>query len=77
MNQCVLEKPLENGGVLRRISWIPSKFASIGRVLKLRDDRGEWLDGFHVKFVSAESMPVSLIQHRSRDYTRQRRASDI
>ena len=41
--QCVLVK-----GNLRQTSWIPAKFAVPKRVLKLKDERGQWDDGWQV-----------------------------
>jgi len=43
--QCVLEKTPGH----RIVSYIPEKFAKVGKVVKLKND-GEWDDGWVVKF---------------------------
>jgi len=43
--QCMLEK-----GNMRQVSWIPSKFAVVNAILKLRDSEGIWEDGWKVTF---------------------------
>jgi hypothetical protein len=42
-NQCVLVR----AGVSERsvqVSWIPTKYAAVGRTISLKDSRGEWND---------------------------------
>ena len=58
--QCTMERTTENGGILRIVSFIPSQYAVLGKVLKLKDHAGEFLDGFKVVTVhsaSTESPP--------------------
>jgi hypothetical protein len=44
--QCILEKNKESGvstqtaAVSRQIAWIPSKFAVVGKLVKLKDENG-------------------------------------
>lgn len=38
---------LQNGN-RHMVSWIPSKFAISGKILKLRDENKEWEDGWEV-----------------------------
>jgi hypothetical protein len=45
--QCRLNK----SGMLDQVSWIPEQFAVLGKVLKLRNEGGEWDDGWVVKNV--------------------------
>jgi hypothetical protein len=42
--QCKLQK-----GNSYQMSWIPEKFANIGKTVKLRDADGSWDDGWLVK----------------------------
>jgi hypothetical protein len=46
-NQCTLEKR-SGFSTLKTVSWIPSKFAEIGKTIKLKDDNGNWVDGWNV-----------------------------
>lgn len=53
------------------VSWIPSKFAKIGQILKLKDEYDEWTDGWEVRGVgsSMEDPPDShnaIKVHRKR-----------
>lgn len=36
-------------GTVEQTSWIPDKFAVVGKVLKLRDEDGNWENGWIVK----------------------------
>jgi len=47
--QCVLNKES-----LTQTSWIPSKFATVGQILKLKRPDGDWDDGWKVTFAGAE-----------------------
>ena len=44
MNYCQCELMKEN---TRQVSWIPEKFAKLGKILKLKEN-GEWIDGWKV-----------------------------
>lgn len=48
--QCVMRRNVANG-LVRTTSYIPQPFAQLGRVLKLKDDRDRWVDGWVVEFV--------------------------
>lgn len=56
--QCKLQK-----GDVVQVSWIPAQFASVDRVLRLRDADGSWDDGWLVaekwETVSEEMIPDS------------------
>lgn len=45
--QCLLRRP-SGDGFTEQTSFIPEPYCSIGRVLKLRDDDGEYVDGWVV-----------------------------
>lgn len=68
--QCELVK-----GSAYQVSWIPSRFAKVGEVLKLRDSRGQWDNGWCVtKTYRTTSAPqVSVL---SRLHLRNRKHSD-
>lgn len=68
--QCILEK-----GNVSTTSWIPSKFAIKGKFIKLKDN-GKWVNGWEVIEVGTEMAEKTVIE-RSRDYLKQREASDI
>lgn len=71
--QCVLVKVMAE-----TTSWIPEKFAQVGRPVRLRLKTGKdkWDDGWMVKSVGARASDeqVSMME---RDHTRTRKASDI
>ena len=64
--QCLLRK-----GNTEQISWIPSKFAKVGRILRLKDD-----DGWEV-ISAGHSMDSKFINERSRDHKNMRKMTDI
>ena len=51
--QCTLTRTM-TGTVERMVSYIPKSFAEVGKVLKLRDDSNQWIDGWVVRFVGNE-----------------------
>jgi hypothetical protein len=74
--QCRLRRRV--GPMVRQetTTWLPERYAIEGTVVALRHGTG-WDDGWKVASASGPSLPEKLVVHRSRDYTRQRRASDI
>lgn len=70
--QCKLAK-----GDTKRIAWIPSKFAKFGTVIKIKDDNGEWNDGWTVEHVSMKETDEEFLVKHERDYKHQREVSDI
>lgn len=67
-------KPMENGGrpYYEYVAWIPSSFAEKGRSLRIDDVHGNW----YVREVHG-TRPSDWVNEKSRDYTKQRKASDI
>lgn len=61
--QCRLTKPTENG-VLQTVSWIPEKYAVVGRSLRLKNRSDEWEDGWNV----AEAGETRLDERHLPDY---------
>lgn len=76
--QCVLTKPLDHKhysdtpGYSTRTAWIPSKFAVVGKVLRLGDD-----DGWTVAAAGKDAMSEEFVMQRRDDYRYQRRVSDV
>ena len=69
--QCELERPNEDGSRLVQTSWIPEKFAVKGKWLRLKGED-------HWRVVKVYGRRESREVHeRSRDFTKQRKASDI
>lgn len=62
---------MEKNGTFQT-SWIPEKFAIVGKFLKLKED-----NGWQVKIASSIALEEQIVNERSRDYTKTREASDI
>jgi hypothetical protein len=73
--QCLLTKAIEKG-CLKTIAWIPSEFAAKGRILKLKQEDGSWNNGWMVEEVYSMHDESFVLEHE-RDFTKQRKASDI
>lgn len=76
LRQCKLERKVENG-IATLVSYIPEKFAKLGKIIKLKNEEGEWTDGYKVASVSEQRMSSSQIVRTEMAHKRQRRASDI
>jgi len=63
-------------GDSRMVSWIPEKYAKKNKQLKLREENGQWEDGWVVINTYGKRLSTYCSLHE-RDYTRQREASDI
>ena len=74
--QCTMIRHLENGATEHTTSWIPECFAHVGWTLKLRNERGEWVDGWKVMSASPP-MAAKSVEANARSYLHQRKASDI
>lgn len=72
--QCALEKPTTKGNMVQ-ISWIPDKFAKIGKFLKLLEN-GVWENGWMVASVGGRQTRDERVDRR-KDHERQREGSDI
>ena len=70
--QCCLAKKQTNS-VRVQTAWIPEKFAIKGKYLRLKEDDG-WLVTAVYGTIKLEE---SVVNSRSRDYLKQRKASDI
>jgi len=74
--QCRLRKPITGEAYKEQVSFIPEKYASVGRVLKLRNCLEEWEDGWVVEDTYVV-MPSDLVVQNSHAWTKQRKTSDI
>ena len=72
--QCVLVNA-ESKNQRVKTSWIPEKFAEVGKVLKLKES-GEWEDGWEVVHVGSR-LDSKIVNENSQLYKKHRRGTDI
>ena len=72
MKQCLL-----GDGIFSHVAWIPDQFAVVGKVIDLRDEKGEWSRGWIVRDVYPQRLKYEYVREHERDYKSQREASDI
>jgi hypothetical protein len=70
------ETPDGPGVVNYHTAWIPEEFSKIGKYLKIKDEFGEWDNGWKVVGVGSRKEEQFVLED-SQDYKRQRKASDI
>lgn len=58
--QCRLIRPIPTGECVV-VSWIPDEFAERERVVKLKDDNGDWSDGWVVAEVGSNRLPANQV----------------
>ena len=76
--QCGLERNRPDGNKEYMITWLPEKYAVAGKYLKLKTNETEkWVDGWMVQSVGDSRREEAEAIERSRDFKRQRAASDI
>jgi hypothetical protein len=68
--QCKLRK-----GNRITYSWIPSKYATRGKYLELKDDDGQWENGWQVDEVWGERKSIDVIKNAD-GYKKQRKRTD-
>lgn len=73
--QCRLRRPSEGGHQVLE-SWIPTELAKKGLVVNLKDDLGEWTDGWTVMEVWG-TRPGEQVEAAVPDYRHQRKVSDV
>lgn len=72
--QCTLERrQLES--VVRMVSFIPEKFANLGKILRLRDNDGAWIDGWLVAAVGSERVAEAMLPDAHRGIKQHRQAT--
>lgn len=75
--QCLLVKYVsEPTGMLKTVSWLPEKFVTKRRVLKLQLEDGSWSEDWMIQETYGSNEEVFILAHE-RDFARQRKASDI
>jgi hypothetical protein len=73
--QCRLQKQTGNA-VREQVSFIPEPYCVVGKTLKLRDEGGDWEDGW-VVVTAGDRQPATQVDARARDYLKTRKVSDI
>lgn len=72
--QCRLEKKTDRG-VCCQTSWLPEQYAVKGKYLKLKDDNGEWINGWLVVEASSSSRAEHLLPDYHTEIKSHRRAT--
>lgn len=62
--QCNLEKKI-SGGICYQVAWIESKFAVVGKTVKIRQEDNSWDDGWLVKSASDEEIDEAIDIHKA------------
>ncbi len=62
--QCRLEKKRQDGLTIQ-VAWIESKFAVVGKTVKIRQEDNSWDDGWLVKFASDEEIDEAIDIHKA------------
>ena len=73
--QCTLRRPTENGYSVDT-AWIPSEFAKVGKIIKIKQADDSWEDGWKV-VSTGTTRSAEWLQGHERDYLHQREASDV
>lgn len=73
--QCFMKKSC-GASTLSTTSYIPDEFATVGATLKLRQDDGEWENGWVVVTVGRK-IAAQIVEDADRLWTRTRKYSDI
>lgn len=72
--QCILINATAEGKKVMT-SWIPEKFAEVGKILKLKEG-DEWVDGWEV-FKIGSRMESKTVNENSQLYKKHRKGTDI
>jgi hypothetical protein len=73
--QCRLQKK-SGTAVCEQVSYIPEPYCVVGKTLKLRNEEGDWDDGWVVVSVG-DRQPAAQVEANGRDYLKTRKGSDI
>ena len=60
---------------IRQVTWLPEKFAKVGKILELKISDEEWEEGWRVDEVWS-SVSEEYVREHERDYLTQAEASD-
>ncbi len=73
--QCILRRKTATGHE-QTTSWIPEPFCVVNKVLKLKNEAGEWTNGW-VVLEASDPKPAEWVEGHERDYKKHRKATDI
>lgn len=73
--QCELRKPAETG-TFTDTAWIPAKFATVGKTIRIKRDDDTWDDGWIVVRTYSK-IEADKIEAGERDHLKQRKVSDV
>jgi len=73
--QCLLSIII-NKDFIYTVAWIPAEYAVMGKTLKIKDDYGNWRNGWVVDQIYSIRNQEFVLRHE-RDWVKQRQASDI
>lgn len=65
--QCRMYKKHSETCWSEQVSYIPEPYCVVGKVLKLRDEEGNWEDGWIVKTASSYRFPEQSVPDSHRD----------
>jgi hypothetical protein len=74
--QCLLVNYRLSSDVIKTVAWIPEKFATPQRVIKLKREDGSWSNGWVIQEMYGVHSE-EFVKYHERDFARQREASDI
>jgi hypothetical protein len=75
-SQCTLRKTLNLNEYLEVVSWIPTEFVHLGNILKLKNNKGEWSDGWNIIHIG-NTEEGNLVEYEERVYKRHRKMTDV
>ena len=75
--QVRLERFTPEGWRQERVSYLPLHKAEKGRVVDLKDQDGHWSRGWRVMDDPSGPRPFDVVNARSQDYKKTRKASDV
>ncbi len=76
--QCMLQRRTRKDETLILLTWLPERYAVPHKILKLKNDKDQWEDSWHVLEVYKSSRaPASIVEGNERNYKYQREASDV
>lgn len=71
MRQCLLRY-----SAYETVEWLPEKFCSLGKLLKLKEGES-WTGPWKIEKVYPRRKSIKEVDERSRDHLKQRKFSDI
>jgi hypothetical protein len=74
--QCTMRRDDPAGFHQRCVSWIPERFAKVGKYLKLKNDDDTWTDGWKVQEVG-DRKDHKAVASAEQAHKKQRANSDI